>query len=122
MATKKQNTLIGRRCVIDFACRWKGFAPHAAAYAEQQKAEYMKRDDFGKTGEIVSYEPGDESGKEIVVLRDDTSQIDRYYHGEVTITGPAVNPEAETIALLKEMRDYLKSIALSADHIDAHTL
>jgi hypothetical protein len=110
MATKKaNNTLIGRKCVIDYACRWKNFDPHAAAYAEEQRKEYAKRDDFGKTGEIVSYEPNDESGKSLVILRDDTGQIQSYYQGEVTITGPAPNPEADLATLLIEIRDILKA-------------
>jgi hypothetical protein len=98
MATKKQNTLIGRKCVIDFACRWKGWTEPTARL---NKAEYMKRDDWNKTGEIVSYEPEHETGKDLVILRDDTGNLDRYFHGEITITGPAADPAAEVIALLK---------------------
>jgi hypothetical protein len=110
MATKKQaNSLIGRKCVIDFACRWKGYPQ---PIQDQEKALYTRRDDWNKTGEVVSYEPGDESGKSIVVLRDDTGLIERYYHGEVTITGPAPDPEAGVVALLTEIRNLLNRALL----------
>jgi len=101
MSKKANNTLLGRKCVIDFHCRW---ATMRQPYGEEQKAHYATRDDWQKTGEIIAY---DAAEAKVTVLRDDTGHMTDYYHGEVTVTGAAPDSSAEIIRLLKEISSKL---------------
>jgi hypothetical protein len=103
--TKSTSNLVGRTVLIDWPIRWKSAEP---AWREKAKAEAAAKEYyFGLTGEIVAYNAGSEDARDLQIKLED-GQIIRLYPGAVTITSDAPNPEAEVIALLKEIRDALK--------------
>ena len=100
--------LIGRPVLIDWPVRWKDSAdPVAAKLAAQAPGE--RNYYFGRTGEVVGTDPGNERGDDLVIKLDD-GQVVQLYHGAVTVVGPAPDPHREIRITLKRIDQTLLQI------------
>jgi hypothetical protein len=99
--------LIGRPVLIDWPVRWKDATDPVAAYKEASTPGPSNRSYyFGRTGEVVGTDPGNERGDDLVIKLDD-GQVIQLYHGAVTITGPAPDPGRELRISLKRIEETL---------------
>jgi hypothetical protein len=112
-AKSVNNNLVGRKVMIDWPIRWKGADPK---HSETLKAEAKAKEHyFGETGEIVAYNPAEESGKELTICLDNTKEIVHLFYGAVTIT--TVSPREEDH---KEVCDLLRQILAAVQQNNQH--
>lgn len=107
------NNLVGRRVLIDWPVRWQGATPEnqATLKAEARQKEHY----FGEEGEIVAYNPSDESGKALTVVLDKSKEIVHLYDGAVTVksVSPAEQDHKQIVSLLEQI---LEAIKLNNNH------
>lgn len=107
------NNLVGRKVLIDWPVRWRSADPKNS---EMLKAEAKAKEHyFGETGEIVAYNPGEPSGKELTILLDSSKEIVHLYDGSVTITSVAPREEDH-----KEVCDLLRQIVAAVKLNNSH--
>jgi hypothetical protein len=112
-AKSVNNNLVGRKVMIDWPIRWRGADPK---HSETLKAEAKAKENyFGETGEIVAYNPGEESAKTLAICLDSTKEIVHLYDGAVTIT--SVSPREEDH---KEVCDLLRQVIAAVRHNNNH--
>lgn len=107
---KQPNALLGRPVLIDWPIRWKSEMGWREGEEAALKAEAQANRNnlyFGRTGEIVGYNPGSDDGKDLLVKLD-SGELVSLYTGAVTVTGPAPDSNADVVNLLREIRDLLK--------------
>jgi hypothetical protein len=112
-AKSVNNNLVGRKVLIDWPVRWRGADP---TNSEMLKAEAKaKEQNFGETGEIVAYNPGEPSGKELTICLDSSKEIVHLYDGAVTITSVAPREEDH-----KEITDLLRRLIGAVERNSTH--
>jgi hypothetical protein len=108
-AKSVNNNLVGRKVLIDWPCRWRGAE---ARHVETLKAEAKAKEHyFGETGEIVAYNPAEESAKCLAICLDSTKEIVHVYDGAVTITtvSPREQDHAQVVDLLQQILEATKA-------------
>lgn len=103
------NNLVGRKVIIDWPVRWRGAA---AQHVETLKAEAKAKEHyFGETGEIIAYNPAEESAKTLAICLDSSKEIVHLFDGAVTITSdaPSTAEHKEMMGVLSEILEAIKS-------------
>jgi hypothetical protein len=108
-AKSVNNNLVGRKVMIDWPVRWRGAD---AAHVETLKAEARAKEHYwGETGEIVAYNPAEESAKCLAICLDSTKEIVHLFDGAVTITtvSPREEDHKEVCDLLRQILEAVKT-------------
>lgn len=117
--SKTQNRVVGRKVLIDWPVRWRDAVPQFRAGLKEEASKGEPY--FGATGEVVAYNPGEDRGELAVLLEksdttkaEDVGRLVYLYHGAVTFTSEAPNPNGEVEELLRQILATIKENAIKA--------